>query len=67
MLESICYNQSNFYYIQEIHHEMKNSVFGTSLLSMTQRTGHPVPITIISAMKYLRRTSIDSVGIFRKP
>ncbi|CAF2404360.1 unnamed protein product [Rotaria sp. Silwood2] len=34
---------------------------------MTQRTGHPVPITIISAMKYLRRTSIDSVGIFRKP
>ncbi|CAF1507560.1 unnamed protein product, partial [Adineta ricciae] len=55
---------------KETHSEMKDikkSVFGVSLLSMTQRTGHPVPITIISAMKYLRRTSIDSVGIFRKP
>ncbi|CAF0883974.1 unnamed protein product [Rotaria sordida] len=52
---------------KEIHHEIKKLVFGVSLLSMTQRTGHPVPITIISAMKYLRRTSIDSVGIFRKP
>ncbi|CAF2410490.1 unnamed protein product [Rotaria sp. Silwood2] len=50
---------------KEIHHEVKKLVFGVSLLSMTQRTGHPVPITIISAMKYLRRTSIDSVGIFR--
>jgi hypothetical protein len=51
---------------QEIK-EVKKSVFGVSLLAMTQRTGHPVPITILSAMKYLRRTSIDSVGIFRKP
>ncbi|CAF1381371.1 unnamed protein product [Adineta steineri] len=47
--------------------DIKKLIFGVSLLSMTQRTGHPVPITIISAMKYLRRTSIDSVGIFRKP
>ena len=52
---------------KEIHHEIKRSVFGVSLLSMTQRTGHPIPITIISAMKYLRRTAMDSVGIFRKP
>ncbi|CAF0883637.1 unnamed protein product [Rotaria sp. Silwood1] len=52
---------------KEVHHEIKKLVFGVSFLSMTQRTGHPVPITIISAMKYLRRTSIDSVGIFRKP
>lgn len=52
---------------KESHHEIKRLVFGVSLLSMTQRTGHPVPMTIISAMKYLRRTSIDSVGIFRKP
>ncbi|CAF3420018.1 unnamed protein product [Rotaria socialis] len=52
---------------KEVHHEIKKLVFGVSHLSMTQRTGYPVPITIISAMKYLRRTSIDSVGIFRKP
>nr|ACI90382.1 StAR-related lipid transfer (START) domain containing protein-like protein [Philodina roseola] len=52
---------------KEIHHEMKKSVFGLSLLAMTQRTGHPVPISIISAMKYLRRTAMDSVGLFRKP
>lgn len=56
-----------YIYIQEVHHEVKKLVFGVSLLSMTLRTGHPVPITIISAMKYLRRTAIDSVGIFRKP
>lgn len=57
-------------FLQAGRHEIKDvkkSVFGVSLLAMTQRTGHPVPITIISAMKYLRRTSIDSVGIFRKP
>ncbi|CAF0732029.1 unnamed protein product [Didymodactylos carnosus] len=55
---------------KENHHntkEIKKSVFGVSLMSMTQKTGHPVPTTILSAMKYLRRTSIDSVGIFRKP
>lgn len=53
--------------IQENPSEKKNVVFGVSLLAMTQHTGHPVPISIISAMKYLRRTSIDSLGIFRKP
>ncbi|CAF1127138.1 unnamed protein product [Adineta steineri] len=52
---------------KDIHQEMKKVIFGISFLSMTQRTGHPVPTTILSAMKYLRRTSIDSVGIFRKP
>ncbi|CAF0854767.1 unnamed protein product [Didymodactylos carnosus] len=54
---------------KECHHdtkEVKKSVFGVSLMAMTQKTGHPVPTTILSAMKYLRRTSIDSVGIFRK-
>ena len=53
--------------LQEMHPDKKNAVFGVSLLAMTQRTGHPVPLTIIAAMKYLRRTSIDSLGIFRKP
>ncbi|UJR21044.1 hypothetical protein I4U23_024144 [Adineta vaga] len=52
---------------KDMHQETKKSVFGISLLAMTQRTGHPIPCTILSAMKYLRRTSIDSVGIFRKP
>ncbi|CAF0840891.1 unnamed protein product [Adineta ricciae] len=52
---------------KDTHQETKKLVFGISLLAMTQRTGHPVPSTILSAMKYLRRTSIDSVGIFRKP
>lgn len=60
-------SQSILLLIQANPSEKKNIVFGISLLAMTQHTGHPVPITIISAMKYLRRTSIDSLGIFRKP
>ena len=58
---------SVFEFLQDIHYQIKNLVFGVSLLSMTQRTGHPVPIAIISAMKYIRDTSIKNVGIFRKP
>ena len=43
------------------------TVFGVPLLYNLQRTGHPLPQTILYAMRYLRRTSHDAVGIFRKP
>ncbi|XP_072039854.1 rho GTPase-activating protein 7-like [Amphiura filiformis] len=43
------------------------TVFGVPLLQNLQRTGHPLPQTIMYAMRYLRRTAHDAVGIFRKP
>ena len=43
------------------------TVFGVPLLHNLQRTGHPLPQTIMYAMRYLRRTAHDAVGIFRKP
>ncbi|XP_071787693.1 rho GTPase-activating protein 7-like isoform X3 [Asterias amurensis] len=43
------------------------NVFGVPLLQVLQQTGLPLPQTILYAMRYLRRTSNDAVGIFRKP
>ena len=43
------------------------TVFGVPLLHNLQKTGHPLPQTIMYAMRYLRRTAHDAVGIFRKP
>ncbi|XP_035681138.1 rho GTPase-activating protein 7-like isoform X1 [Branchiostoma floridae] len=42
------------------------AVFGIPLLHVLQRTGQPLPQSIIYAMDYLRRTAMDQVGIFRK-
>ncbi|XP_076055678.1 rhoGTPase activating protein isoform X2 [Oratosquilla oratoria] len=42
-------------------------VFGVPLLVITQRTGQPLPPTIQAALQYLRSTSLEQVGIFRKP
>ncbi|CAH1267753.1 DLC1 [Branchiostoma lanceolatum] len=42
------------------------AVFGIPLLHVLQRTGQPLPQSIIYAMDYLRRTSMDQVGLFRK-
>ncbi|XP_071534393.1 uncharacterized protein [Panulirus ornatus] len=42
-------------------------VFGVPLLVITQRTGQPLPPGIQAALQYLRATSLDQVGIFRKP
>ena len=41
-------------------------VFGIPLSVMVQRTGQPLPQCVLYAMRYLRRTSQKSVGIFRK-
>ena len=41
-------------------------VFGVPLLVVLQRTGQPLPQCILSAMRCLRRTAMDAVGIFRK-
>ncbi|OWF48936.1 uncharacterized protein LOC110452430 isoform X2 [Mizuhopecten yessoensis] len=42
-------------------------VFGVPMLVTLQRTGQPLPQCILHAMRYLRKTSPDAVGIFRKP
>ncbi|XP_052278825.1 uncharacterized protein LOC127877199 isoform X2 [Dreissena polymorpha] len=41
-------------------------VFGVPFSVMIQRTGQALPQCILHAMRYLRRTSGDAVGIFRK-
>ncbi|CAG5124821.1 unnamed protein product, partial [Candidula unifasciata] len=41
-------------------------VFGVPLNVMAQRTGQPLPQCVLHAMRYLRRTSPNAVGIFRK-
>ncbi|XP_070553254.1 rho GTPase-activating protein 7-like isoform X2 [Ptychodera flava] len=43
------------------------NVFGVPLHVTLQRTGQPLPQTILFAMRYLRNTAPDAVGIFRKP
>lgn len=42
-------------------------VFGVPLSIMLQRTGQPLPQCILHAMRYLRKSAPDAVGIFRKP
>ncbi|GFS12048.1 rho GTPase-activating protein 7 [Elysia marginata] len=42
------------------------TVFGVPLSVMVQRTGQPLPQCVLYAMRYLRRTSQTSIGIFRK-
>ncbi|XP_047478127.1 stAR-related lipid transfer protein 13-like isoform X2 [Penaeus chinensis] len=42
-------------------------VFGVPLLVIAQRTGQPLPSGIQAALQYLRTSSLDQVGIFRKP
>ncbi|GFN74682.1 rho GTPase-activating protein 7 [Plakobranchus ocellatus] len=42
------------------------TVFGVPLSVMVQRTGQPLPQCVLYAMRYLRRTSQNSIGIFRK-
>ena len=41
-------------------------VFGVPLLVVLQRTGQPLPQCMLYAMRCLRRTARDAVGIFRK-
>ena len=42
------------------------NVFGVPLLVILQRTGQALPQCILYAMRCLRRTAKDAVGIFRK-
>ncbi|XP_067852204.1 rho GTPase-activating protein 7 isoform X2 [Heptranchias perlo] len=41
-------------------------VFGVPLLLNMQRTGHPLPKSILQAMYFLRGHCLDQVGLFRK-
>ena len=42
------------------------NVFGVPFTVMVQRTGQPLPQCVLYAMRYLRKTAQDAVGIFRK-
>lgn len=42
------------------------NVFGVPLLLNVQRTGHPLPHSILQAMEFLRNHCLDQVGLFRK-
>ncbi|XP_072255085.1 rho GTPase-activating protein 7-like [Pyxicephalus adspersus] len=42
------------------------NVFGVPLLLNVQRTGFPIPKSILQAMEYLRNHCLDQVGLFRK-
>lgn len=44
----------------------ERNVFGIPLLVTLQRTGQPLPQSILYAMRYLRKTAVDAIGIFRK-
>ncbi|KAM4677753.1 rho GTPase-activating protein 7-like isoform 2-T2 [Discoglossus pictus] len=42
------------------------NVFGVPFLLNVQRTGHPIPKSVLQAMEYLRIHFLDQVGLFRK-
>ena len=47
-------------------HFSDKNVFGVPFTIMLQRTGQPLPQCVLYAMRYLRKTSHDALGIFRK-
>ncbi|XP_057177343.1 stAR-related lipid transfer protein 13 isoform X2 [Triplophysa rosa] len=42
------------------------AVFGVPLIVHVQRYGHPLPISLQLALRYLRSQCLDQVGLFRK-
>ena len=42
------------------------NVFGVPFTVMIQRTGQALPQCVLHAMRFLRRTASDALGIFRK-
>lgn len=42
------------------------NVFGVPFTVMIQRTGQALPQCVLHAMRFLRKTSRDALGIFRK-
>lgn len=44
----------------------EKQVFGVPLSVILQRSGQPLPQCILHAMRFLRKSAPDSVGIFRK-
>ncbi|XP_076318781.1 uncharacterized protein LOC143229842 isoform X2 [Tachypleus tridentatus] len=41
-------------------------VFGVPLFMILQRTGQPLPPSIQVAIRYLRKTAVNTIGLFRK-
>ncbi|XP_065058049.1 stAR-related lipid transfer protein 13-like isoform X1 [Rhopilema esculentum] len=44
----------------------ERNVFGASLLTTVQRSGHPLPRSILLCIAFLTRTALSTVGIFRR-
>ena len=44
----------------------ERNVFGASLLTTVQRSGHPLPRSILLCISFLTRTALSTVGIFRR-
>ena len=42
------------------------NIFGVPLLTIAERTGSPLPHSILLAINHLTRLAVDAVGIFRK-
>ncbi|XP_011606887.2 stAR-related lipid transfer protein 13 isoform X2 [Takifugu rubripes] len=42
------------------------NVFGVPLIVHVQRSGHPLPLGLQKALRYLRSQCLDQVGLFRK-
>lgn len=45
---------------------LDKNIFGVPLLTIAERTGSPLPHTVLLAINYLSRLAVDNVGIFRK-
>ncbi|KAK3554855.1 hypothetical protein QTP86_000961 [Hemibagrus guttatus] len=58
--------------VPKVYRKMKSSehknrkVFGVPLLQSVQRSGKPLPPSILRAMEYLKSECLDQVGLFRK-
>ncbi|XP_058271024.1 rho GTPase-activating protein 7 isoform X2 [Hemibagrus wyckioides] len=58
--------------VPKVYRKMKGSehknrkVFGVPLLQSVQRSGKPLPPSILRAMEYLKTECLDQVGLFRK-
>ncbi|XP_047126135.1 rho GTPase-activating protein 7 isoform X1 [Hydra vulgaris] len=50
----------------KVHDYKDKNIFGVPLLTIAERTGCPLPHSVVLAINYLSRVAKDSIGIFRK-
>jgi len=72
MISNLIFNYLHRFVSEQVHKRLKSSdyadrrVFGVPLIVTQRRHGQPLPQCLLYAMRRLRRTAHDSVGIFRK-